>query len=293
MVDGRSADELFAAAQAYSDAGDEASAEPLFAQAATMGDLAARYNQGNALSRLGRVEEAAAAFREVMEAGDTDAPLNLGLALQELGELAEAEAAFRQAIAVGDPRGVACLGDLLWEQDQAAAESLLRAAADDGDRYAVAELVFQLGEAVASEEDLEGWLRCAADVDKDAAVDLARLIRRKGRLEEAESLLRVEVAKGNTDAMIALALLLEEDRGQLAEAEAVLRAATEMIELHAWNNLGLILEQQRRYVEAVRAFEQGAQGGDPVARRNLKRARASYRRQINRHCRTQKRRAQG
>jgi hypothetical protein len=66
-----------------------------------------------------------------------------------------------------------------------------------------------------------------------------------------------------------------------------------MDELHAWNNLGLVLEKQRRFVEAVAAFEQGAQGGDPVARRNLKRARAGYRRQMNRHWRTQKQQTQG
>ena len=282
--------ELMKAAQDHSDVGDHDRAERLFAQAAERGSAVARFNQGNALWSLGRLDEAAAALREAMEAGEADAPLNLGMLLHEQGDLEGAMSAYKAAVDAGDPRGTAFLGDALWEFDRPEGEKLLRSSVQQRDAHAAAQLVFRLREA-GSSEDLEDLLRLAASVNDDAAVDLGRLVRRKGRTAEAEALLRAEVAKGSTDAMIALALLLEEDRGDIKAAEVVLRAATDANELHAWNNLGLLLEQQGQYIEAVDAFSHGVSGGDPVARRNLKRVRSTYRRQINRHWRQKRRRA--
>lgn len=280
--DERTEDQLFEAAQALSDAGDETGAEPLFAQAAEMGSVAARYNQGNALQRLGRLDEAALAFSLAVEAGDDDAALNLGLVLEELQDHSGAEAAYRRAVEVGDPRGKAFLGRLLWTAgDRGAGEEVLRAAVAEGDAYAASELA-GLIEGTGSTADLKDLFRLAASVDEDALTDLGRHLRRVGRLDEAESVFRDEMARGNADAMIAVALLLEEDRDDLVGAEAVLRVAVQKGEVHAYNNLALLLERRGALIDADRLFAQGARAGDPVARRNLVRLRSHYKRQLNR-----------
>jgi tetratricopeptide (TPR) repeat protein len=275
-------DQLFDAAQAFSEAGDEANAEPLFARAAEMGSVAARYNQGNALQRLGRLDQAREAFRLAVAAGDVDAPLNLGLVLEELNDHAGAEAAYRRAVQVGDPRGRAFLGRLLWVAgDAAAGEEVLRSAVAERDAYAGSELAGLLENSAAT-PDLEALFRLAASVDEDALTDLGRHLRRVGHLEEAESVLRGETDRGNADAMIALALLLEEDRDDLVGAEEVLRVAVQMGEVHAYNNLALLLERRGAHIEAESLFAQGARAGDPVAQRNHGRLRSQYKRQLNR-----------
>lgn len=280
--DAMTEDQLFDAAQACSDAGDEARAEPLFARAAEMGSVAARYNQGNALKRLGRRNEAAQAFRLAVAAGDEDAPLNLGLVLEELQDHTGAELAYRRAVEVGDPRGKAFLGRLLWTVGgPAAGDALLRAAVADGDAYAASELAWLLEDS-GSPHDLEELFRLAASVDNDALTDRGRQLRRAGRLDEAEAVFRSEMARGNPDAMIALALLLEEDRDDPAGAEQVLCVAVQAGEVHAYNNLALLLEWRGAYIEAERLYTEGARAGDPVARRNHRRLRSQYKRQLNR-----------
>lgn len=284
--DAMTEDQLFDAAQACSDAGDEARAEPLFARAAELGSVAARYNQGNALKRLGRRDEAAQAFRLAVAAGDDDAPLNLGLVLEELQDHTGAEAAYRRAVEVGDPRGKAFLGRLLWTgAGPAVGEAFLRAAVADGDAYAASELAGLLEDS-GSPDDLEELFRLAASVDNDALADRGRQLRRAGRLDEAEAVFRDEKARGNPDAMIALALLLEEDRDDPAGAEQVLRVAVQAGEVHAYNNLALLLELRGAYIEAERLYTMGARAGDPVAKRNRHRLRSRYKRQLNRAWRT-------
>lgn len=247
-----------------------------------MGSVAARYNQGNALRRLGRREEAAQAFRLAVEAGDDDAPLNLGLVLEELQDHAGAEAAYRRAVQVGDPRGKALLGLLLWTAgDPAAGEQLLRAAVAEGDAYAASELAGLLEDS-GSIPDFEELFCLAASVDEHALTDLGRHHRRAGRLDEAESVFRDEMARGNADAMIALALLLEEDRDDLAGAETVLGVAAQKGEVHAYNNLALLLEWRGAFIEAQSHFALGARAGDPVAKRNLAWLRSQHKRQLNR-----------
>jgi len=275
-------EQLFEAAQAFSDVEDEARAEPLFARAAEMGSVAARYNHGNALQRLGRLDEAAQAFRLAMDAGDDDAPLNLGLVLEALHDHTGAAAAYRKAVEVGDARGRAFLGRLLWTQhDRGAGEELLRSAVAAGDAYAASELAGLLEDS-GSLPDLETLFRLAAAVDEDAMTDLGRHLRRARRLDEAEAVFRDEVARGNPDAMIALALLLEEDRDDPSGAEAVLRDAVQAGEVHGYNNLALLLEWRGEYIEAERLFADGARAGDPIARRNHRRFRSQYKRQLNR-----------
>lgn len=290
--DGCTECQLFDAAQALSDAGDEVGAEPLFARAAEMGSVAARYNQGNALHRLGRLQEAAQAFTLAVEAGDDDAPLNLGLVLEELHDTAAAEAAYRRAVQVGDPRGKAFLGLLLWTaRDATAGEQVLRAAVADGDAHAASKLA-RLLEDSGSSNDLEELFRLAADVDEHAMTDLGRHLRRTGHLDEAESVFRDEMARGNGDAAIALALLLEEDRDDVAGAEEVLEVAVQMGEVHAYNNLALLLEARRAFIDAEGIFAQGARAGDSVAQRNLGRLRSQYKRQLNRAWRKRLRAAE-
>lgn len=275
-------DQLFDAGVAFSDAGDEANAEPLFARAAEMGSVAARYNQGNALHRLGRLVESARALGLAVGAGDGDAPLNLGQVLHELGDLAGAEAAYRQAAQVQDPRGNAALGYFLWAAvDATRGEEVLRAAVAEGDAYAARQLAWLL-EDKGCTADVEELFQFAATVDENVLSDLDRHLHRIGRLDDAEFVLREQVARGDVDAMIALALLLEEDRGDLPGAERVLRVAVKRGEVHAYTNLALLLEERGAHLQADQLVAQGARAGDSLARRQRRRHRSQYKRQLNR-----------
>ena len=208
--------------------------------------------------------------------------MNLGLVLEKLHDHAGAEAAYRRAVQVGDPRGSAFLGLLLWTAgDPGAGEEVLRAAVAEGDPYAASELAGLLAGS-GSTADLEELFRLAASVDENALTDLGRHLRRLRRLDEAEAVFRDEMARGNVDAMIALALLLEEDREDLAGAEAVLRVAARRGEVHGYNNLALLLELRGALIEAQSHFALGARAGDPVAKRNLGRLRSQRKRPLNR-----------
>nr|WP_255480711.1 tetratricopeptide repeat protein [Quadrisphaera sp. RL12-1S] len=253
------------------------------------------------MQELGRTEDAVRAFAAAEAAGVTESVLNLGHALRQLHDADAAAAAYQRAREAGDPRASMCLADVWRRQgDAAGARALLEGSAAAGNAWSAGELALWMLDdvdhdltAVEPGGEVETLLRQAADVDGDARADLAWVLRHRGALDEAESLLRSGHAGGHSDCSIKLALLLDEDRGEVAEAEQVLRAAADAGELFAWNNLARLLRDQGRLLEAEAAFRRGARGGDALAARNLRALRRDHRRQLGRAHRRKRRQAVG
>lgn len=292
--------DLYCVGYDLAEAGEHGRAVVVFTRSAELGYADALHALGNFLRELGRTEEAVRAFTDAEAAGVTESVLNLGHALRQLDDLAGAAEAYQRAREAGDPRAAMCLADV-WRSlgDADGARALLEGSAAAGDAWSAGELaVWMLQDldhdlgAVQVGGRVESLLRQAVDVDGDARADLARVLRHRGELDEAESLLRTGHADGHTDCSITLALLLEEDRGDVAGAEQVLRAAADADELSAWNNLALLLRDQGRLLEAEDALRRGVRGGDALAAENLRELRRDHRRQLGRAHRRARRRVQ-
>jgi len=136
---------------------------------------AAANGRGNALAAAGRLADAAAAYQTACSLGNADPELatyrvNLAAALIELGELADAEDALRRALELkDDPRALRLMGDIAAEYgDLGRAELAYRAALErlPGD----ADLLARLASHYLSRRRYE---RAAAMADELAAADPA------------------------------------------------------------------------------------------------------------------------
>ncbi|WP_411700898.1 tetratricopeptide repeat protein [Conyzicola sp.] len=147
--------------------------------------------------------------------------------------------------------------------DDVAAEQYLREyiARDDGDSP---EASAYLGIWLHSRDAggyTEELLRIGAAVNQDARGSLGNLLRKTGRLTEAEEVLRVGYELGEEASHIPLALVLEA-AGRVSEAVPVLREGYEMGDTFCAFNLGLLLEEEGLELAAIDWYVKAARGGD-------------------------------
>jgi predicted O-linked N-acetylglucosamine transferase (SPINDLY family) len=163
------------------------------------GEAGAQINLGNALGRLGRLDEAARAFRKGLALNPqyADAHAALGNVLLELGRYADAAASYQRALDIAP----------LVAETHNNLGSALRA-------------LGMLDDAVAR-------FRRAIDLEPnfgEAHCNLAIALRLMGRTDEAQAVCSkaLEIDSGSTAAWMVLAEALA-DKGQFAEAEHMLR----------------------------------------------------------------------
>jgi hypothetical protein len=209
------------------DAGDEDAAAllaGLLADRCDLDELRARANAGDEyaaalLAECGHPDEAEQILRDQADAGNEDAALQLARLLAQRGDLdglrALADAGewyvvreltellagrgdldgLRALAAAGDGYAAVWLAGLLADGgDLDEAEQILRDQADAGDGYAAVWLAGRLAELLADRGDLAGAeqiLSAQANAgEKDAGGQLADLLTKQGRSEEAERLRR-------------------------------------------------------------------------------------------------------
>ncbi|MFG2072918.1 tetratricopeptide repeat protein [Nonomuraea maritima] len=223
-------------------------AEPLYRNAAQVGDVRAALRLADLLAEQGQVEEAlellraradaenrfpadrlawllakhgrVEELRARADAGDGSAAYQLAKLLAKQGQVEEALELLQAQVDAGNSLSAIQLAMLLGEQGQVEeALELLRARADAGDGRAITELHDLLAKHGRVEE-----LRARADAGSvTAAYQLAMLLGGQGQVEEALELLRAQTDAGSVTAAIQLAMLLSE-QGQVEEALELLRA---------------------------------------------------------------------
>jgi tetratricopeptide (TPR) repeat protein len=243
-------------------------------------------NLANALTGLGRFQEAADACRRALELdpGLAMAQSNLGVALRAMGRPLPAIEAFRAAIALQPDQAEAYsnLGVLLTEQGRRdeAAQVLRQVLAFRPD---YAEALYNLAGAVAMVDDkaslalaLEHLERAVALAPSyaDAHANRAEVLRHLGRLEEAEAAFHVaiELAPGVAKTHYGLGLVLSERVQPKAALEAFLNAVGIQPDFaHAHAHAGNALAALDRADEAFGAHQVaiGLAPGDPGVHHNL------------------------
>lgn len=252
-----------------SDAGRHGDAEDCFRRAAQDGDPASSFNLGNDLSTLERWAEAVEPYEQAIAGGETDACFNLGIALEELGDLAGARRAYQAATEAGDEKGWVHLAWLAEEiGDRDAAVAAMTAGARAGDLLAPAVLASWRWEAT-EDPALEDELRRGVDRYSWARADLGRLLRRSGRIEEAQAVLQRGVELGEMPSMLPLGNLLSDELEDDDAAERVYRLGIAAGDAFCHNNLGVLLRDRGDVAGAAEQFMLGELHGDAKASANL------------------------
>ena len=237
-------------------------------------DADTRLRLADAHRRAGNFLQAEQEARRAVKEGNVDQQVQayefLGLLYEEAGRLQEAEQAYRQAIAsLGPGLPSFRLADLLRRQGRLAEaeEALLRAAGSGGNSPQLRARAWQelagLYEQEERWEEAERAYREALAVAPEPNVyriQLARLLGRRGRDEEAEALLQDVARSADADWRgEALSTLgdLYAARGQWSEALAAYRAAAETVPTNAeyWRRLARLYEQLGLYDEAQKLYE--------------------------------------
>lgn len=195
----------------------------------------AQFNLGVVLAKLGRDAEAEQAYRRVLELEPRheQAGYNLGVLLARLRRYTDAEAAYRQALAV-DPRRVD-------------AQVNLGVVLGNLQRPDEAEACFR--DALQRQPD-----------NGEAMRNLGGMLMRQNRREEADRYFNRAGQIRSSVAQVNLALMLK-DKGRYAEAEAALQSAlaADADSLSAHIAIGELLDEQGRVAEARGWFEQAMQ----------------------------------
>jgi TPR repeat protein/pimeloyl-ACP methyl ester carboxylesterase len=176
--------------------------------------------------------------RENENGGQTVRDLAIRLARQ--GDMDAAERWYRYAVDLGQLDAMTGLADVLRQRgDAEEAMSWYRKAADSGEIRAQVSLGAKLSET-GDLEEAERWLKGAATMvyvgeartkyiakaQVDASYNLAILLRRQGRDDEAEKWFQRAAEEGDVDAMYNLGRMLSR-RGRPEEAQKWLRSAAE------------------------------------------------------------------
>ena len=252
--------------------GDFAGSVELISQAlAIKADATFASNLGNAHLGLGQFEAAARACRLALSLNATIgmAHANLGVALRGLGQLEDAAAALRVAIAIEPQRAEAqaSLGVVLLELGrQTQSVAVLRGLIATHPDYAIAH--FNLANALAQPETAAALAEALAHYDRSLALDpayadahanRAGVLRRLGRLDEAEQAYAAALALNPRSALSQYnhGLLLGE-RGRPAEALAAYDRAIALAPMlaAAHSHRGNVLSALDRDEEAMAAHGQ-------------------------------------
>ena len=195
------------------------------------------FNLGNAVSLLGRTDEARGCYERaaLLDPGLTEAHFNLGNNLRELGELGRAEASFREAINT--------------RPDYAEAHFNLAVTLSDLGRPADAQQSYR--NAISSKPEFA-----------EAYFNLANLLRKEGRLADARVsyLQAIEARDDLAEAHGNLGSTLHE-LGKFEDAVAALKRAIELKPdyAEAHGTLGITLSELRRHEEAERSHRKAVE----------------------------------
>ena len=219
------------------------------------------FRRGRRSEQRGDDEAAERQFRAAAERGDAHAAFHVGLVRERRGDDAGAWEWFKRAAGGGDGEAAKRLYELADRDGGREARARWAPGAAEAEKMAAA---FDLGYAALRAEppDLsaaERWYRRALEGGEvHAANNLARVLRRMGRDDEAEPLYRRGVELGDEIAAVNLAALLREHDRQ-DETVAVLRAAAEAGGYEAAEQLARTLYDADRHDEAERWFRRAAE----------------------------------
>lgn len=252
-----------------SDAGEHIDAAWCFQTALRVGDEVAAFNLGNELVALGRDRDAVDAYERALAAGVTDAWLNLGDVLERLGDLAGALQAYERGEGVGDPNAGVARAFLLRETgEREAAMTLVEHLAHAGSALADAIAACWLYDTTL-DPGLEARLRTGADLHPGARADLADILRRSGRVDDAVAVLQRGVELGEAESFMPLGNIYADVLDDPNMAETIYRRGIGAGDIHCHHNLATLLEDQDRTDEARLHYRIAAEAGDALAQRAL------------------------
>src|SRR5579871_4390047 len=172
-------------------AGDVSAAEAGYREAAQLGSVAGAFHLGEFLADRNRMEEAAEAYEQASLGGDIEAKLNLADIREGLGQVADSVRLYEEVIAAGDARGSVDLGALLERQDDLTnAEQHYLQALAAGEFRAHLRLGYLYADEHRDAEALEQLQYAVEHEVPGAQSAFGWMLRRLGRLEEAEEWLR-------------------------------------------------------------------------------------------------------
>jgi len=202
------------------------------------GDGEAGYNLAEALERHGALGDARIIYEQLCDAGFTSGYYGLAWLERTQGNIDAADALMSHTL------------NLLWDDDE------------DGDLCAGILGVWRW--QFQGRVDAEALLRRGANSFPEARASLGLLLKARGRLREAEIVLRHGVALDELWCFLPLANMCEAS-GRVDEAELLYERGYLNGDAHIAFNLSIILRSQGRDAEASHWLELAALGGDDLA----------------------------
>ena len=165
------------------------------------------------------------------------------------------------------------IGVRAYPQHPEIAVKAMRPMANQGDaevNYLLAEVLSESGDAEALLEAENRYRSAADDGQKLAPYNLANLLSRQGRLQEAERWYKRAIELDDFDALVNLGNDLAEQDGRAAEAEDYYRRAIARHDVKGYYNLAVLLSHEEgRAAEAEQLYIAAATAGHPKAAYNL------------------------
>jgi hypothetical protein len=204
---------------------------------------------------------------------DAETGIAYGEALEEAGRGPEAAKIYERLVAERWLHGYHSLAWYRYERGdrRSAIDLLKRYLADDDEpddytHYIEGVLGHWLWHAERPDE-ADPLLHRGQDAYPSARADLAKLLRSRGRDDEAEEVLERGVAAGEVESYLPLANLLDES-GRADAAERLYRLGYSLGDTHAAFNLHLLLERQGR-PDSDEWLTRAADSGDVLALEKL------------------------
>lgn len=226
-------DDAQARAVAAHVAGDLASAEAAYREAADGGDAASAFQLGRLLNDRGDREGAARAYEQAAKSGHVEASLNLAiLCADHLRRPDDAVRLWRAAADRGDRRAMFDLALHCWDiDDRGAAKDALQQLGYAGEPRGYLVLGLMLAEENEPEAALNAFQRAASAGVADAWTEVGWVLEELERRDEAEAALRRGYDAGDLAAAAILQRVLR-SQGKETEAQALAAAAAERARRH-------------------------------------------------------------
>ncbi|KOX06665.1 hypothetical protein ADK66_22355 [Micromonospora sp. NRRL B-16802] len=240
--------------------------EPLLHEQTAKGSPIAAILLAGLMNELGRAEESQTLRSTIVHKIPADALEHCVELLIEGDQWCGADGLLRHAAENGHAWAMQRLAGLLIEDGIEfdddpelfeEGESLLRRAADAGDRYANVLLPSMLNRLGKTEDAADVLQQRAATDDQEILLDVASQLMHLGHHDEANEVLRRLTAAGKPQAPVRVAYLLRQ-AGQPEQAEALLRQ-TAAEDLHVLVELARMLAETRRTAEAEQLLRGVAQ----------------------------------
>lgn len=226
-----------------------------FRNSAEAGHVEAMYRVAQLLRAPSERLEAESWYSKAAAAGHVGSMEALGRMLRwEAGRERDAESWFRKAAGAGSVTASNALGLMLLERrDLPGAERLFRKASENGYAEPMNNLGKMLRNCAGRRQDSEGWYyQAAMRGHKEAMNTTALVMIERGDLSNAEELLRKAVNVGNVAAMNNLGDLLLKNPQRLRDAEDVYARAARRGNPDAMISVAALLERRGCKDEAAR-----------------------------------------